>query len=36
VDGPQFQTIRDVFTALEMGKLSVEAAWTEGQGGSGR
>jgi len=36
VDGPQFQTIRDVFVALEMGKLSVEATWTPGQGGSGR
>ena len=36
VDAAQFQTIRDVFTALEMGKLSVEATWTEGKGGVGQ
>ncbi len=28
VGGAQYQTIRDVFAALEMGKLSVEAEWT--------
>ena len=33
VDGPQFQTIRDVFAALEMGKLSVDAEWAEAPGG---
>jgi hypothetical protein len=29
VDGPQYQTIRDVFTTLEMGKLIVDAEWAE-------
>ncbi len=33
VDGPQFQTIRDVFAALEMGKLAVDAEWAEASGG---
>lgn len=31
VDGAQYQTIRDVFTALEMGKLTVDAEWAESQ-----
>ena len=33
IDGPQYQTIRDVFAALEMGKLAVDAEWAEAPGG---
>jgi hypothetical protein len=29
VDGAQYQTIRDVFTTLEMGKLTVDAEWAQ-------
>ena len=35
VDGPQFQTVRDVFTTLEMGKLIVDAEWPTTEEGTG-